>query len=263
MVIDFHTHVFPDKIVKNALRILSQKSGDLDPVTDGTIEGLKQYAIANQIDRSVVLNIASNPKQQKNVNDFAIGINGGSIISFGSVFPLADDALDELVRIKNAGLKGIKLHPDYQEFYVDDERVFPVYRKAAELGLITVFHAGIDIGIFEPIYCTPQRLARALPIFNGGTVVAAHFGGYLMWYEVEKYLVGQDIYFDTAFCYGRMPHLQGKRIVERHGVDRILFGSDIPWSDPMSEMRLPKCWGLADHEVAKILGGNAQRLLQL
>lgn len=261
MVIDFHTHAFPDKILEKAMGALIESSGNTVPFTDGSLDSLVSHAKSSGADYSVVQNIATNEKQQKSVNDFAIEINGKpGCIAFGSVHPFSKDALPELERIKKAGLKGIKLHPDYQGFFVNDTAVFPVYDKASELGLITVFHSGVDIGIFDPVHCTPEMLSEALPVFKGAPVVAAHFGGFEMWYDVEKYLVGKDIYFDTSYCYGRMPYLHARRIMESHGSDKILFGSDSPWSDVSNEINFVKAFAQHD-DARKILGLNAMRLL--
>jgi len=263
MIIDFHTHAFSDKIVKKAVKVLVDNSGGINPVFDGTITGLLNCAGVNGIDYCVLLNIATNERQMKVVNDFAIEANGGRIISFGSVYPVADSAVDELYRIHSAGLKGIKLHPAYQGFYPDDDRAMKVYEKAAELGLITVFHAGTDIGIFEPNYSAPERIANALPAFKNAPVAAAHFGGYMQWYDVEKHLVGKNIYFDTSYCYSKMPFQQARRIVSDHGADKILFGSDLPWSAAADEMRFVASLGLSEDENKLIFGGNAARLLRI
>ena len=265
MIIDFHAHAFPNAVAPGALKALTHNSGGLLPFTDGTADGLAALAKKSGIGKSLVLNIATNAKQQAAVNNYAASINAGSgnILAFGSIHPFAPDAADELRRIKALGLKGIKLHPDYQKFFADDEKVFPLYTLAAELGLITVFHAGVDIGLFEPVYGSPDRIARALPAFGGGVVAAAHFGGYMQWDMVEKELVGRDVYFDTSYSAGRMPIVQARRIVQNHGADRILFGTDLPWSDPAAEMRFVQAFELSAEDEAKVLGGNAARLLGL
>lgn len=261
MIIDFHTHAFPEKIAAKAMASLSVKAGNLVPFHDGTVASLKAYVKKSGADKAVMLNIATSPQQQKNVNDFAIACNGGDIISFGSVHPDAPDALDELERIKAAGLLGVKLHPEYQSFYVDDDRMLPIYEKIAKLGLVTVFHAGVDIEYFEPVHCTPRRLAEVLPAFGGAPVVAAHMGGWQLWHDVEKYLVSKNVYFDTAFSYGRMPRGHCRRIIKAHGVEKILFGSDMPWSGTDAEMRFIDSLELAEDEKSAILGENARRLL--
>lgn len=264
MIIDMHTHCFPDKIAERALQTLSHCSGGVTPEHSGSYNSLLENIKADGADKAVVLNIATNPRQQTSVNNFAISLlNVDGIIPFGSVHPDSPDALTELERLKNEGIKGIKFHPDYQDFFVDEERMIPLYEKTAELGLVTVFHAGVDIGYPEPVHCTPERLKNILPVFGGAPVIAAHFGGWLMWNDVERYLVGENVYFDTAYCYSRMPALFAKRIIEEHGADKILFGSDMPWSRTSNEMRFIKSLDLNDESVNKILGANAQRILGL
>lgn len=262
MLVDFHTHAFADAIVEKAMATLVKNAGNTEPVFDGRLSALTDYLRRNGVDYAVVCNIATNPRQQKKVNDFAIAANGGPIVSFGSVHPDAPDALEELCRIKEAGLKGIKLHPDYQQFFVDAEKLFPIYEKAGELGLITVLHAGVDIGYFEPVHCTPERLSHVLDIFQA-PVVAAHMGGFLQWDEVERHLVGKKVYLDTAFTYSCMPRGQAMRIVKNHGVDRILLGSDMPWCSTMHQVRFIQSWDLPAKEEAAVLGGSAARLLGL
>lgn len=264
MVIDFHTHAFPDKIAEKAISSLAACSGGVTPFHNGTVSSLKNYLKINNIDKAVVLNIATNPKQQTNVNNFAISLlNDEMLIPFGSVHPESENWKDELVRLKGAGIKGVKLHPDYQGFFVNDKRMFPIYEKIAELGLITVFHAGVDIGFPEPVHCTPQILSEALPYFNGAPVVAAHFGGFLLWKDVMKYLCGKDLYIDTAFSYGRIPPIYAKQIIEAHSADKILFGSDMPWSGSANELNLVKALGLSEKDMQKVIYGNAERLLNI
>ena len=104
MLVDFHTHCFPDKIALKAVEKLSFASGGLKPNTDGTVAGLQELMAKTGVDKAVVLNIATNATQQRNVNDFAASINGGNLISFGSIFPDSADCLEELQRIKELGI---------------------------------------------------------------------------------------------------------------------------------------------------------------
>ena len=156
MLIDFHTHAFPEKIAFRAVEKLARDAGGLAPQTDGTVASLKTQMLVDGVDISVVQSIATNPHQQAKVNDFAIGINRDpAIVAFGSVHPDAPDALEELERIAAAGLKGVKLHPEYQGFYADDPRMKPIYRKISRLGLVTLFHAGQDYGFPPPYHAMP------------------------------------------------------------------------------------------------------------
>ena len=174
MLIDFHSHAFPEKIASRALAGLSKASGGLEPQSNGTLSSLLEEMKKDGVDISVVQSIATNPSQQKNVNDFAMEMNKeANIFAFGSVHPDAPDALVELERIKDAGLKGVKFHPEYQNFYADDVKMRPIYKKISSLGLVTLFHAGHDFGFCPPYHGMPEHLVGALKWFDS-PVVAAH-----------------------------------------------------------------------------------------
>ena len=261
MIIDFHTHCFPDALAPRAIPKLSNAAGGLIPRTDGTLSGLRSSMLKCGVDISVVMNIATNADQMRKVNDFAASINNKKdIFAFGSVFPFAPDAIEELERIKNLGLPGIKLHPEYQGFSVDDERLFPLYKKISELGLITLFHAGVDYGFSPPYGATPKKLAVVLRHFSS-PVIAAHWGGVLCGEDVIKHLCGKDIYFDLSFGYGTMPKYLAEKIIERHGTDKLLFASDTPWHSPTLELSLIGSLGLSKEDLSKIKSENAKKLL--
>lgn len=264
MLIDFHVHAFPDAVAEIAIPRLSQRSGGVVPAYDGKIASLKSHMLENHVDYAVILNIATNPHQQKKVNDFAISLIGDEkLIPFGSVHPDSADAFSELERLAASGVKGVKLHPDYQGFYVDEARMLPIYRRIADLGLITVFHAGADIGYPKPVHCTPQRLLKVLDTFGEAPVIAAHFGGYMLWEDVIKVLCGTQVYFDTAFTYGKIPPDYAKEIIFSHDPSRILLGSDMPWSTTTDEIRLIRSLQLDDSVSNAILFNNAKRLLSI
>lgn len=263
MTIDFHTHTFRDSVAAKAMPSLAQSCGIVHPYTDGTLSSLKSMMQRSGVDLAVVLNIATKPTQHTVVNDYAAEINQDSAIeAFGSVYPTHPSALDELDRIAALGLKGIKFHPDYQEFFVDDDRVMPVYEKISQLGLITIFHAGYDLGLLTPCHCTPERLSRALSAFHS-PVIAAHFGGFMLWDEVLTYLAGKDVYLDTSFSYGRLSPSLARKIVEQHGYDHVLFASDAPWSDMHNEMDYLKNLALPEAAYQAIFSDNAKHLLQI
>ena len=263
MLIDFHTHCFPEKIAQKAVEKLSFASGGLKNHTDGTVNGLRKLMAESGVDTAVVLNIATNAHQQKNVNDFAAAINDGEkIISFGSVFPDSEDVLYELERINALGLKGVKLHPDYQGFSVDDEKMKPIYKQISKLGLITIFHAGHDYGFPPPYGATPEKMEKALSWFDS-PVIAAHWGGVGCFEETLKRLCGKDIYFDTSFGYSQMPKYYAQKILDTHGADKILFGTDTPWHTAAMEMRLLDSLQIREEDMQKITHKNAIRLLNL
>ena len=263
MLIDFHTHAFPDRIAENAVKKLSHVGGGMQPQTNGTIASLKEEMKKDGVDISVVQNIATTPKQQHNVNNFAIEISRDSaLVGFGSVHPDAPDWQDELERLHAAGIKGIKLHPEYQGFCVDDPKMKPVYKKISEYGFVTLFHSGQDYGYPPPYSCMPENMARALKWFDA-PVVAAHWGAAGYGEQVLKYLCGENVYFDVSFGYCAMPKCVAQMIIDKHGVDRMLFGSDMPWHRPKWEMRLINSLDLNDADREKIYSGNAKKLLNI
>lgn len=263
MLIDFHTHAFPDTIAGKVIDKLSYTGGGMIPQSEGTVSSLMAEMEKDGVDISVVLSIATNPKQQTNVNNFAKMINDEkNIFAFGSVHPDAEDIFDELERIKDMGLKGVKLHPEYQEFYADDEKMKPVYKKISSLGLITVFHAGHDFGYKPPYHCMPDNLLRALSWFDS-PVIAAHWGGSICGEEVIKKLCGKDIWFDLSFGYGTMPKSIAREIVDKHTPDRLLFASDMPWHRPTWEKRLIESLDISQDDKDKIYYKNALNLLNI
>lgn len=262
MVIDCHVHCFPDKLAERAIPELSQRA-TLTPFSDGTIDGTKQLCHSCGVDRFTLLNIATKPKQQQTVNDWAISlIDDPVVIPFGSIHPLCEDKLTELRRLKDAGIKGIKLHPDYQDFFVDDSYMDSVYAECGKLGLIISFHAGVDLGLPEPIHATPDRLAAVAKRHPNTTFIVAHLGGFRCWDDVLKELCGmQNIYFDTAYCARFMPVDIATKIIITHGADKILFASDLPWESPAHTREFIHKLDISDTDKDKIINQNAARLL--
>lgn len=264
MLIDFHTHCFPDALASRAIAQLSYAAGGLFPYTDGTADGLRERMRQEGVDYAAVMNIATNPHQMHKVNDFAASLAGADsrLIPFGSVHPDAPDALDEVDRIASMGLRGIKFHPEYQGFYVDEERMRPLYRKISEKGLIVLFHAGCDLGFASPYHGMPENMARALRWLDT-PVVAAHWGGIAAWDSVLSCLAGLPLYLDTSMGYACVPREAALRIAEKHGTDRLLFGTDTPWHRAADELRFLGTLGLTDAEEEAVKSGNAVRLLGL
>ncbi len=264
MIIDFHTHAFPEKIARKALSSLSHEVGGVIPQTDGTFSSLKREMEADGVDLAVLMAIATSPRQQTNVNNFAIEVNGDDrFLAFGSVHPDAPDALEELERLAQAGLKGVKFHPEYQQFYADDPKMKPIYRKISQLGLITLFHAGEDYGFAPPYHGMPEQILGALRWLDG-PVVAAHWGGMGCAQEVLRKLCGvEGLYFDTSYGCGIMARPLLQKIVDTHGPAHILFGSDMPWHRPQWELNLLNTLDMTREERDMILWKNASGLFGL
>ncbi len=261
MIIDFHTHAFPPKIAGRAMEKLSYSSGGLIPQTDGTVYDLKRLMQKDGVDRSVTLAIATNETQQQAVNDYIKSQECYEIIPFGSVYPWADSAFEELERIKDMGIKGIKLHPEYQQFFVDDEKLKPLYKKISQLGLIVIFHAGEDFGYPGPYHATPERLRTAAKWIDS-PMICAHWGASCMGEDVLKHLCDTPVYFDTAFGYGTMPKERAQRILEKKGADHIVFGSDCPWHAPSWDIKMINTLDISESDKEKIFYKNAESLLK-
>lgn len=267
MIIDFHVHTFPDKIAKKALGKLADIAG-IDPYTDGTAGDTVRKMDEAGIDRAVCLNIATRPGQENTINNCAAETNrqyGGRLIAFGSVHPDCEDPLAELDRIVSLGIKGVKLHPDYQGFMSDDKKLFPLYDYLSGTDLIVTFHSGWDCYSPELVHNPPERALKVAKAFPKLKMCLAHFGALRMWEEVYDLLAGtENIVFDTSMAasFG-LPEETARKIISRHGEDRILLGSDCPWEDPAASVRYVESLGLPDGTTEKILGGNAARLLKL
>lgn len=232
MLIDFHTHTFPDKIAPAALKELSERSG-IQPHTDGTVQGLKNSMTRDGVDISVVLPVATNPAQVEKINRRALEANAVSdetgIISFGAMHPDYTDYKTELKWLKDNGFKGIKLHPDYQSRLVDDPLMLNVIAEAEALELYTTIHAGIDIGYPDDVHCPTTRTRHLVDELHPTHVILAHTGGWKQWDQVIELLTDPALYFDISFSLGVITPEQFMTIVGQHGSDHLLFGTDTPW----------------------------------
>lgn len=267
MLIDFHMHTFPDIIVKKTMEKLIEVC-ILPPHTDGSLKNTLEKMDKWGVDIGVLLNIATKPSQQNTINNSAalIQSRNENIICFGSVHPDAQDLEEEVERIKSLGLKGIKLHPDYQNFFLNDRKADRMYKAIEASGLPLVVHTGYDPVSPDTIHAEPYMIADVLDRFPNLTFIAAHFGSRGMYDGVEKYLVGRkNLYLDT----GLMPYDHGcpteqfERIVRNHGVDKILFASDCPWGSPSDTLEYIEHTSLTSNEKELIYSENAKRLLNL
>lgn len=294
MIIDIHVHTFPDKVAARAIESL-EATYDMKVFSDGTVHGLLAHMAESGVDLSVIQAVSTSPRQVISINTWIsslLQIRGGSVsrsdaweqspvIGFGTIHPLFEGYRDEIQRMKELGIKGVKFQPSFQEFYPDNERMFPIYEEIIKAGLIILFHAGDEIRPTPVIYSTPQRLARVLDAMrseidnhnyraqmgsnsrNTVKIIAAHFGGYRMWDQVEEHLLGRDLYFDASYVFGHLDLARAVRIIRSHGIDRILFGSDFPFTRQQGDIQSILQLDIAEEEKEKILGGNAARLLGL
>lgn len=283
MIIDFHTHTFPDKIAAGAVGKLAANS-HTHPFTGGTERELRASMAQAGIDRSVVLPVATSARQVPHVNDSSIRINENAadtgVLSFGCMHPDFEGWHGELGRLAAAGVKGVKLHPPYQEVDFDDPKYLRILNRCGELDLIVLTHAGLDVGLPGHEESTPEKIARALRAVGPVTLVLAHMGGWRRWSQAEALLPGTGVYLDTSFSLGamtptgdgfyqtadslaRLTEADFVRMIRLFGADHVLFGTDSPWENQSAEVDRIRALPLTDGERDAVLGGNAVRLLRL
>ncbi len=267
MIIDFHTHVFPGKIAEPTINFLSSKSGYI-PFGNGTHHDLIALMDKGGIDKSVVLPVVTKPTQFASVNRFAAELNNSERLwCFGGIHPEDETPEVHLDEIKKMGLYGIKLHPDYQNAFIDDEKYIRIIRYALSIGLAVITHAGVDDGCDGEVKCTPDRFLRVMDkVFSGNPpddtrLILAHAGGFKMYSEVIEKLSGLPLYFDLAYVAQYTEPETVMSVIHAHGADRILFASDSPWADPGTCAEKIRQLPLTAEEQEKILSGNALSLL--
>ncbi|MBO5452953.1 MAG: amidohydrolase family protein [Clostridia bacterium] len=266
MIIDFHTHIFPDKIAEGAIASLKENAnkGKYNVInhTDGTLTGLINSMEEKGVDMSIVLPVATSPHQTESINNFAETVRNEKVVSFGGIHPLNENTEEILEDLKKRGFKGIKLHPEYQQCDIDSPESIRILKKAEELEMYTVLHAGIDVGIEPPLHCSPKQLKNALNYVSGKYIIASHMGGFDMFDEVEKYLVGTNVYFDTSAIMRMIKKEQFKRILKNHGSEKILFATDSPWGDAKEYAEILKGFDLTKEEYDNITHKNALNILK-
>ena len=280
MIIDMHTHTFPDHIAAGTLEKLSAAS-HTRPFTNGTQEGLLRSMEEAGVDLSLVLPVATAPRQVERINDRSARLNqsGGKLLSFGCMHPDFPGWREELARVKALGLKGIKLHPVYQGADFDDPRYLRILDRAGELGLLVTTHAGDDVGFPGAVRCSPEMVRRAVEQVGPVTLILAHMGGWRNWDRVETTLASLPVFLDTSFSTGRMAPLDDgyyqpqdlelldpprfMKLLRAFGVQRVLFGSDSPWSGQKQSLEWLRALPLSQGEQRALLGGTAERLLGL
>lgn len=298
-IIDFHTHTFPDKIAEAALESL-QNSSESRAHTDGTIDGLRESMEIAGIEQSIVLPVVTNPDKAFSMNSYAAKVNESfeetGVFSIGGIHPETPNIKNVLKDIKNMGLKGVKLHPDYYGVMFNDMKIKRIIDIASELGLFVITHAGMDIGLYPPICCTLDSILDVMDDVKPETLILAHMGGWMNWEEVSEVLSpkfkeynkkyddagekGKGIFLDTAFSIGEIDWLvadmhrdyhqmsdeQFIKMVSAFGADRILFATDSPWADQKDYVDRIKSMILGSFEdgeemLEQIYYKNAERVL--
>ena len=263
MRIDIHTHAFHPKIAHKAVEHLNRHY-DVVCAGNGTITNLLESERRAGIDMCVVLCAATAPAQVIPANNYAISLQRAhpdSIIAFGTVHPGYAQWEAELDRMEAAGIRGIKLHPDFQGFWLSDPRLLPIF-EASQGRFVFEMHIGDRISPEKNPSC-PYKLAAILDAFPRLQVIAAHFGGYRMWAHALKTLMVRErpnLWFDTSSTTPFATPMLVKKLLAACPPERILFGTDWPLYDPLEErQRIQQMGGLSDSMMDRILS-NATAL---
>lgn len=260
-IIDFHTHAFSDDLAPKAMKALVEHHPEIPYFLDGTIGSLLKSMDAAGIEKSVICSIATKPKQYQPILDWSQQIQSDRIIPFASVHPADPDRDEHIKEVKRLGLKGLKMHPYYQDFYLDDDSLFGYYEQVCENDLILVMHTGFDIAFEFIRRADPARILNVLQRFPQLKLITTHFGAWQQWDEVGDQLIGRNIYMEISFALDYLPAEKAKELLEKHPADYILFGTDSPWRKQEETLNLLNKLNLDDQRMDKILYGNAKRLL--
>lgn len=262
MIVDVHTHIFPDELAPKAMYRLQQAAAGVVAYLDGTKADLLRSMESAGIDRSVVCPVTTKPTQDQAANEWVTSLGDERLIPFGTVHAANEDAPGEVRRAVRLGVKGFKLHPEYQDFAPMDPHARPMLEAIAEAGVPVLFHAGVDIEI-PTVHGTPHAFAKLNDSLPELDMILAHMGSYRMWDEVSRWLVGRHVHFDTSYVHQDLSSTEFAALARELGAEKVLFGSDSPWGEQDNELASVRAAGLSEGETAAILGGNAARLLGL
>ncbi len=259
-VIDFHTHAFPDSVAEKAMMSM-QAEADWKAVLDGRLSSLIASMDRAGIQTSVLCNIATRPKQYEPILEWSKQIRSPRIIPFPSVHPADPDAVRKVEQVADAGFVGMKFHPYYQDFDLDEPRMMPIYEALSRHRLITVIHTGFDIAFEWIDRAGPQRILRVLEQVPELRLITTHVGSWQQWDEVERYLLGKPIWMDISVSREFLGEERFRQMLLAHPADYLLFGTDSPWADQADMIAFLESLDLPEVTLNKMLYQNARRLL--
>lgn len=260
--IDSHCHVYPEKIAAKAVSATDKFYG-VDSFGDGTTGDLMSEYKKIGIDHAIVQSVATTPKQVKSINEFIAGevaASDGFLTGLGTLHPDSEDMEGDIKHIMELGLKGVKLHPDIQNFRVDGERLFKMYDICEKQNLTMLIHTGD----YRYDNSNPDRVANVLRSFPKLKVIGAHLGGWSVWEEAAKKLSDfQNFYVDCSSSFGFTNEKIIKESIFAYGTDKVLFGTDYPMWSAEEELKKLFEFGFSEDDNQKILAKNAKKLFNI
>ena len=260
-IVDFHAHAFPDALAARAISHL-EHGGGVKAFHDGRVSSLLASMDRAGIATSVVCSIATKPEQFDPILTWSKAIASPRIVPLPSLHPMGPDPVGQARQVAEAGFCGIKLHPYYQDFNLDDEALFPLYRALDELDLLVVCHTGFDFAFARDRKADPVRILRVVERVPGLKFIATHMGAWDDWDQVEAHLLGKPITMDISLSIDLLGLERARAMLMAHPMDRVLFGTDSPWTSQAETLRLARALELGDDRTSALLWKNAQRLLE-
>ncbi len=258
-IIDCHCHIYPEKIATKAVQAVGDFYG-IPMHGGGTADDLITEWSKYGVEKMLVHSTATRPDQVVHINDFLLNIleKNSQFIGFGTLHPEFEQNEGEVERLVSHGVKGIKFHPDFGRLDVLSKEMYQIYEMLSGK-LAVMFHVGDNRHDFS----RPDKIAKILEDFPKLTVIGAHMGGYTIWEESMDILCGKNIYFDTCSSLEFISPKLAERIIVKHGVEKILFGTDYPMWHIKKEIENVEKLSLTNEEKECIFYKNAKHLLEM
>ena len=256
LIIDAHAHAFPDPVAERAVPMLA-KEGHIAAHLDGKVASLVRSMDDAGIAASVICSIATKPEQFGAILKWSAAIASPRLVPLGSVHPADPEAVAHVHAIRAAGFKGVKLHPYYQDFDLDEARMMPLYAAMAECGLVLVCHTGFDVAFPRIRRCDPERIARVIRQVPALKFVATHLGAWEDWDAVADLLLGTPITLEISCSLEALPRDRARAMLLAHPADRLLFGTDTPWNGQAAAIERVYALDLPPDRLALLMGRNA------
>ncbi|MEN6386516.1 MAG: TatD family hydrolase [Phycisphaerales bacterium] len=262
-IIDFHTHAFSDEFAAKAMQTLTKEYPEIPYFLDGTVGSLLKSMDEAGIEKSVICNIATKPKQFQTILDWSLKIQTDRIIPLASVHPTDTERDEHIKQVAKSGIKGLKMHPYYQDFNLDEDSMCSYYEQVCKYDLLLVMHTGFDVAFEFVDRAGPTKILNVVNKFPELKLITTHFGAWQQWDDVANEIIGKNIYMEISFALDYLEPAKAKKLFEKHPADYILFGSDSPWRKQDETLRLLRNLNLEPLRMEKILAGNAKRLLKI
>ncbi|MBQ1490695.1 MAG: amidohydrolase [Blautia sp.] len=260
-IIDAHCHIYPNKLGPRAVESVDSFYGGLPTGHhDGTTGTLLSSGEKNGISHFIVHSVATRPEQVSRINAFlaeSMKNSGGRFTALGTMHPLAADLTKDMDELQALGLKGVKIHPDIQQFRLDDEFIFPIFEMCEKRGLPVLVHTGD----YRYDYSNPSRVVPVLKTFPKLKFIGAHFGGWSVWEEACRKLAGyENLWVDTCSSFYWLRPEKAREIIRAYGASRVMFGTDYPFWFQDWEIEYLKGLDLTEDELEDIFWRTCTKL---